>query len=388
MLPHQMIQALQPEREHPYHCFMLEALRLSRNGFGRTAPNPMVGALLVREGKILARGWHAAYGEKHAERVALDDARQKGVDPSTCTLVVTLEPCAHHGHTPPCAEAVLEAGIRHVVIGAPDPNPVAAGGARRLAEAGVKVEFGAAPQECLDNIADFLLFQHGHRPYVLLKLAASLDGRIADRHGRSRGLSSPESLAHVHWLRSRAQAVLIGSNTFYTDNPKLTVRLEDEPGAPQPLALVVGARLPEADSPFYLLRERPGSTIFFTGRKEAACERATALRGLGLRVHGLEAEKDGVSGGLCLEQALEILRREYNCFYILCEGGGRLGLSLLRQGLADEFLLHLAPLVMGDSMARPLFDGDMPQNLEEALGLRFVSGERRGRDLCLRFMSR
>jgi diaminohydroxyphosphoribosylaminopyrimidine deaminase/5-amino-6-(5-phosphoribosylamino)uracil reductase len=367
---------------------MLEALRLSRNGLGRTAPNPMVGALLVREGQILARGWHTAYGEKHAERAALDEARKKGVDPSTCTLVVTLEPCVHHGHTPPCAEAVLEAGIRHVVVGAPDPNPVAAGGARRLAEAGVKVEFGAAPQECLDNIADFLLFQHGHRPYVLLKLAASLDGRIADRHGRSRGLSSPESLAYVHWLRSRVQAVLIGGNTFYMDNPKLTARLGHESDGAQPLAVVVGGRLPDADSSFYLLRERPGSTIFFTGKKEAAGGRGTALRGLGLRIHGLEEEKNDMSGGLCLEQCLDILRREYNCFYVLCEGGGRLGLSLLRQGLADEFLLHMAPRVLGDSLARPLFDGAGAQSLEQSLNLRFISGERRGPDLCLRYMSR
>lgn len=369
---------------HPFYHLMLEAIALSRNGFGRTAPNPCVGALLVREGRALAGGWHAAIGGDHAERALLAKAKEQGLDPASCTLVVSLEPCAHHGRTPPCVDAVLEAGIRHVVIGAPDRHPLAAGGAERLAAAGVKVESGVALQECLDNIADFLLFQRSARPYVILKLASSLDGRIACRNGVSAGLSDPEALAHVHWLRSRTQAVLIGGNTLYADNPRLNARLlptEEKPGT-QPWAVVLSSRLPDASAPLCLLRERPERTIFLTGLAEARSRAAEELRRLGAAVRGLE--KDAAGSGLNIKEGLEFLRREYNCFYVLCEGGGRLGLSLLQQGLADELLLHLSPRVLGDGQAVPLFDGLAPKSPAEARNLRLASSCLRGRDLCLR----
>ncbi|MDR2050811.1 MAG: bifunctional diaminohydroxyphosphoribosylaminopyrimidine deaminase/5-amino-6-(5-phosphoribosylamino)uracil reductase RibD [Deltaproteobacteria bacterium] len=367
---------------HPCRAFMLEAIRLSRNGFGRTAPNPCVGAVLVRDGNILARGWHEACGERHAERAALDDAAQKGLDPSGCTLVVTLEPCAHYGRTPPCTEAILEAGIRHVVIGARERHTPAAGGAEILRRAGLLVECGIAARECLDNIADFLLFQHGSRPYVLLKLASTLDGRIAARNGAEQRFSSPETLEYVHWLRGRVQAVLVGGNTFYADNPRLTARPGGVPGESQPLAVVVTTRLPVKTFSFCLLRERPGGTIFLTSLEASRSRAALDLRSGGVAVHGLEAE----AGGLCLEQGLEILRREYGCFYVLCEGGGKLGLSLLQKRLADELLLHLSPRILGDNQAKPVFDGREPQHMDAALRLRLISGETRGGDLCLRFM--
>ena len=357
---------------------MLEAIRLSRDGFGRTAPNPMVGALLVRDGRVMARGLHRAWGEAHAELDVLEDARRQGLDPASCTLVVTLEPCSHHGRTPPCVDAILGAGIRHVVIGVKDPNPVAAGGAERLAGAGVRVEFGAAAQECLDNIADFLHFRNSRRAWLTLKLASTLDGRIADHTGRSRGISSPESLEYVHWLRGRVQAVLVGGGTFYADNPMLTVRETGRDLPDQPLAVVAASNLPEKSSAFSLLRERPGSTIFFTGKAAAESARARELRSLGVRVHGME-DMDG------LGQVLEVLRRDYACHYVLCEGGGRLGFSFLRQGLADEILVHLAPLVLGDNQGKPLFDGGAPRSLGTASGLRLVSMERRGRDVALRY---
>lgn len=144
--------------------------------------NPTVGAVLVRDGVVVARGWHTAYGKSHAEVECLKDAEAKGVDPSACTLVVTLEPCNHQGQTPPCTEAVIAAGIRHVVIGLRDPNPKAAGGMERLTEAGVEVEAGVCEELCRDLVADFLIWQTTKRPYVMLKLAMTLDGRIATRH--------------------------------------------------------------------------------------------------------------------------------------------------------------------------------------------------------------
>lgn len=373
--------------DHPYHKLMLQAVELSRRGFGRTAPNPCVGAMIVRDGAVLAEGWHDFYGGPHAERAALADAAAKGVDLAGCSLLVTLEPCNHHGKTPPCTEAIIESGIRHVLIGAMDPNPKAAGGAERLRAAGLKVETGLAERECLDNIKDFLHFQSGaSRPYVLLKLASTLDGRIATRSGQSQWISSPESLGRVHWLRSRVDAVLVGSGTFMQDNPRLNARAEllgIEPER-QPIAVVLSSRLPENNSDFALLRERPESTIFFTASGEAGTERGKALRALGASVHGL----DKGPGGLDIAQALEILQGEHACRYVMCEGGGRLGLELLRQGLAHELLLFMAPKILGDAMARPLFDGLAPQHMDEALKLRIAGTSKSGPDICIRLLKR
>ena len=161
---------------HPYESFMREAAELAERGRWSAAPNPTVGAVLVRDGVVVARGWHTAYGKSHAEVECLKDAEAKGVAPSACTLVVTLEPCNHQGQTPPCTEAVIAAGIRHVVIGLRDPNPKAAGGMERLAEAGVEVEAGVCEELCRDLVADFLIWQTTKRPYVMLKLAMTLDG--------------------------------------------------------------------------------------------------------------------------------------------------------------------------------------------------------------------
>ncbi len=384
-----------------YHTLMLQAVELSRNGFGRAAPNPCVGALLLRGGEVVAQGWHTACGQAHAEREALAAARAKGVDPSSCVMLVTLEPCNHHGKTPPCTEAILEAGIKHVIIGALDPNPVAAGGADRLRQAGVLVETGIAEQECLDNIADFILFKRAARAYLTLKLAATLDGRIATRGGHSQWISGPEALARVHWLRSRVQAVMVGGNTLYEDDPLLTARPEQFGAAAvvpsassmpagggvcgkmeQPLAVAVTTRLPENNSPLRLLRERASSTIFFTNHAEASGAKAEALRRRGAVVYGLDAN----ASGLDLNEALTILRSRHNCWHVLCEGGGRLGLSLLQSGLADEFDLHLAPKILADNQARPLFDGLSPQHMGEALRLRLAGSRRLGDDLCLKFM--
>ena len=216
---------------HPYESFMREAAELAERGRWSAAPNPTVGAVLVRDGVVVARGWHTAYGKSHAEVECLKDAEAKGVDPSACTLVVTLEPCNHQGQTPPCTEAVIAAGIRHVVIGLRDPNPKAAGGMERLAEAGVEVEAGVCEELCRDLVADFLIWQTTKRPYVMLKLAMTLDGRIATRTGHSRWITGETARRQVHELRANVGraggAILVGGNTLHTDNPLLTARLDN-----------------------------------------------------------------------------------------------------------------------------------------------------------------
>lgn len=369
---------------HSFEPFMLEAIKLAERGRWKTAPNPTVGALLVREGVVVAQGWHTAFGKGHAEVECLADAAAKGVDPATCTLVVTLEPCKHHGKTPPCSEAILAAGIRHVVIGLADPNPQASGGAKRLIDAGVQVEVGICETECRDLVADFLVWQTTLRPYVILKLAMTLDGRIATRTGHSQWITCEASRHAVHVLRANVGmaggAVLVGGNTLYADNPLLTAR--EAQSERQPLAAAVTSRIPSPDS-LRLLQERPGETILFTTASGAATPRAAQLRERGVRVFGLGRWKAGK--GEDLLQALEHLRSEENCPYVLCEGGGKLALALLEAGLVDEFHLHIAPKILGDNDARPLFSGRTPLTLDEALSMRLMDLTRYGDDAHLLF---
>lgn len=382
---------------HPFYPFMLEAVHLGAKARFQTAPNPCVGALLVRDGRVAASGYHHGPGQNHAEVEALEDARSKGVDPSECVMVVTLEPCTHTGKTPPCCEAILAAGIKHVVIGALDPTERAGGGAELLRAAGVRVETGVAGRECLDLIDDFLVWTKTEYPYVVIKLATTMDGRIATRTGHSRWITSLASRRLVHGIRQHMDALVVGGNTFYQDNPWLTYRpVDDEaaqqgevPGGKQPLAVVVTSRLPDASSQYYLLQKRPESTIFWTTVAAGASPKAEALRKLGVRVYGLPSQPranprgSGMRAELELDQGLAILRKEHNCHYVLCEGGGRLGLTLLDKGLANELALHMAPKILGDNDATPLFDGRAPIHMDEALQLKFMSAVMADTDLIV-----
>lgn len=358
----------------PFEPFMTEAIELAEQGRWSTAPNPTVGAVLVKNGKIVAEGWHKVFGGPHAEIECLADAAARGVDPSECTLFVTLEPCAHQGKTPPCVDAILKAGIQHVVIGINDPNPQAAGGAQKLAAAGVMVEIGVCEAACRDLIADFLVWQMTKRPYVILKLASTLDGRIATRTGQSQWITGESSLRRVHQLRANIGknhgAVLIGGNTLYADNPLLTARLVE--AEEQPLGVVLTSRVNGIEV-LRLFKERPHESVLFTTASGAATPRAVALREKGVRIFGIGQWRR--ESGRDLLEILEHLRQEEGCPYVLCEGGGKLGLSLLEAGLVDEFHLHLAPKVLGDNEARPLFDGRSPLELDEALNLRLARVE-------------
>lgn len=378
------------DAEHPYHEFMLEAVALAGQARWETQPNPCVGAVLVKDGRIAAQGWHKGPGQAHAEIAAFEDAAQKGVNPADCTLVVTLEPCRHYGKTPPCADAILRAGVRHLVVGALDPNPEAGGGAEFLRGQGLTVETGVAQGECLDLIDDFTTWQTTDLPYTIIKLASTLDGRIATRTGNSKWITSPQTRTRVHELRQHMDALIVGGNSFYLDNPALTCRLESgDLCDKQPLAVVVTSRLPEAGVSMQLIKDRPESTIFWTTVAAAASPKAEALRRRGIRVVGLPSHAKantrghGMRAELSLAEGLVHLRQELDCHYVLCEGGGRLGLALLDSGLAREFHLHLAPKILGDNDATPLFDGRNPLLIEEALQLRITDARPSGDDIML-----
>lgn len=361
---------------------MARALELAARGKGTTAPNPCVGALLVKEGVIVAEGWHERHGEPHAEVNCLAGARAKGVDPAACTLYVTLEPCNHHGRTPPCTKAVLEAGIKKVVVGCADPNPrVEGGGAAFLRERGVDVTVGVLEEACRDMIADFHVWQFTGRTYNILKMASTLDGRIASRTGHSAWVSGPESRAAVHELRSRVDAVVVGGATLRKDNPRLTVRMEGSVPARQPLAVVVTSLLPEPSAKLSLLTDRPAETIIWTDAVNAASSRADALRDMGVRVWELPS----VCERLDLIHGFARLRQEAGCYYALCEGGGRLAMSLLSQGLMDEFRFFLAPKVLGDEHGVPVFSGENVATMDLARPLRLSDAKPSGQDLMLTY---
>ncbi|PIE69387.1 MAG: riboflavin biosynthesis protein RibD [Deltaproteobacteria bacterium] len=361
---------------------MREAIQLAAQGKGATAPNPCVGAVLVQDGRIVASGWHTRCGKPHAEIEALADARAKNIDPAACTLFVTLEPCNHTGKTPPCTQAILEAAIPKVIIGARDPNPhVQGGGAVFLHKQGVNVETGVLEQECTDLIADFTLWQHTRRPYSILKLAATLDGKIATKNGHAAWVSGETSRTRVQQLRSWTDAVIVGGETFRKDNPSLTCRQEGFQG-PQPLAVIVTRHLPEEKdiAAFTLLTQRPQQTMFWTTAQEAASKRGHHLKAIGCGILPLSAQGTGLN----LAEGLTHLYEQCHCSYTLCEGGGALAMSLLEQHLADEIILFQAIKILGDNTGRACFSGRNISSMQDAISLRLGEVTPCGEDLMYR----
>jgi diaminohydroxyphosphoribosylaminopyrimidine deaminase / 5-amino-6-(5-phosphoribosylamino)uracil reductase len=362
--------------------FMARALELAERGRGAVTPNPRVGAVLVVNDTIVAEGWHKVFGGPHAEVECLRQAEERGIDPAGGTMYVTLEPCNHFGKTPPCSRMLLESGLARVVVGCLDPNPVAGGGAALLRQGGIEVTVGVLERECRDAIADFVVYKTQGRPFVTVKLAMTLDGRIATRTGDASWVSGEASRRRVHEMRASVQAVFVGGGTFAADDPRLTHRLDGGPLAhnPQPLAVVVTRHLPPAEAPAALLRERPGALILLTDADGEASETAMDLRELGVRVWGVP---EGDDGSLDLEAGLSRLRREANVYTVLCEGGGGLAGKLLTQGLMDELVVFYAPKVLADDKAVPGFSGRVVPRMADAAGLRLLATERVGEDLMV-----
>lgn len=347
---------------------MARALALAQRGWGRTRPNPLVGCVVLRDGTRVGEGWHAEYGGVHAERMALDAAgdRARGG-----TLVCTLEPCAHQGRQPPCVDAILAAGIARVVAALADPNPVAAGGARRLREAGLTVELGEYAHLAADQNAPFLhQFRDPARPWLALKLAQSLDGRIADADGRARWVSGPEARAWVQRERAGYDALLVGGATARQDDPQLTVRGELEPRVPPARVVVTtGADLPLDGALVRTAREVP---VIVTARPDAPVARLRALEAAGVQV--LLADD--------LPAALGALRRA-GIGAVLAEGGGRLAGALLAAQAVDRLCLVQAPILLGEGT--PAFSGVPAQPIGAAVRWRLLERRSLGDDTLLQY---
>lgn len=345
-------------REH--ESWMRRALELAERGRGRTSPNPMVGALLVKEDRIVGEGFHERAGEPHAELNALSAT---GPEASGATLYVTLEPCAHHGRTPPCVEAVLDAGVARVVVGMRDVNPAVAGrGVGRLAEAGVQVEEGVLEEECRRLNEAYVTWMVERRPFVLLKAAASLDGKIATYRGESRWLSSEASRRRVHALRNEVDAVMVGAETVVRDDPELTVRLI-EGDVRHPLRVVVDSAL-RTPPTSRVLAARPEAQTLVATTNKAPLERREAVEGLGSEVLVLPERNGRVDLAALMEKLAE---REV--VSLLLEGGGELNAAMLEAGLVDKVLVVVTPRLIGGREAPTVLDGLGAGSLEEAWGL-------------------
>lgn len=335
---------------------MRRALRLAAKGAGRTSPNPLVGALVVRDGSVVGEGWHRAAGEAHAEVNALADA---GPRADGATLVVTLEPCSHRGRTPPCVEAIRGAGIARVVAAMRDPFPKVDGrGFRALRASGIAVEHGLLEDEARRLNEGFISRIERGRPFVLLKLALTIDGHTAVP-GR-RYLSGKRALREVHRLRDRYDAVLVGVGTVLADDPRLTVR---EVRGRDPLRVVLDT---EARTPVTarIVRSRdPQRTVLLTAR-DADQRRVARLRGTGV----LLATIPRADGGLDLGRALRWLG-EQGVNTVLSEAGPSVAAALVRGGLADRALFVVSPLVGGDGLRLEGLGG--PRDLRDSVSRRW-----------------
>jgi diaminohydroxyphosphoribosylaminopyrimidine deaminase / 5-amino-6-(5-phosphoribosylamino)uracil reductase len=354
------------------------ALALAEGGRGRVSPNPLVGAVLVRDGRVIGEGAHAELGGVHAEVAALEDARARGEDPAGATLFVTLEPCAHHGRQPPCVDALLAAGVARVVIASDDPSEKASGrGPGALRDGGVAVEVADGPEATAARLLNqpFRKLSRTGRPVVILKSAVSLDGRVATAAGDSRWISGQASRSLVHRWRAEADAVCVGIGTALADDPLLTAR--DAAAARQPTRVVFDstARLPLTSRLVGTVGEAP---LLVVAAPDAPAERVRNLKEAGAEV----LVCDGAPEAQVLTALAELGRREISS--VLLEGGPVLAGSFLDAGEVDELRLFIAPILIGGAGAPPLTMGAGAKRIDEARPALSMEWEGIDGDLLLR----
>lgn len=352
-------------------------MQLAQQGEGAVNPNPMVGALVVRDGQVIAQGYHARHGDLHAERNAFRDAAQRGVCCEGATMYVTLEPCCHHGHQPPCTEAVIEHKIRRVVVGLLDPNPLVGGkGVEQLRRAGIEVEVIDQESEIAHEMRYqnrvFLKYITTHHPWVLAKYAMTLDGKICTHTGDSRWVSGPQSRERVHLLRRSLTAILCGIGTVLADDPMLNTRIATMPEARNPIRIVADRQL----------RIPMDCQLVRTARE---------IRTIVAHAEDVDAEKlaklheAGVETWCCpTAESLIVRAGEERIDGILLEGGGTLMEAFLREGLVDEVWAFVAPKLVGGAEAKTPVEGVGIAEMRDALVLTEVRTEIVGEDILVR----
>ncbi len=359
--------------------FMKLALQLARRGYGGTSPNPMVGAVLVKGGRIIGRGWHHRAGEPHGEIEALRDAQRRGHSAKGATLYVTLEPCCTHGRTPPCTEAIIAAGIKKVIAGATDPNPRHRGkGFHVLKRAGIQVTHGVMAAECETLNEAFNHWIGGRTPFVTVKAAMTLDGKIATVSGESKWITGEKARAQGMFLRRGSDAILVGINTILSDDPSLTFRAEGKSTAPthrlRRIVLDANARTPLSAR---VASDSQAAMTTIVVSRSAPKSRVAALARL-VNVWTAPAR----NGQINLRWLLKKLGKE-NVTSLLVEGGGEVNASFLLQRLTQRVTFFYAPKVLGGRNARRAVRGDGAKNWNEILELSDLVWRRLGPDLML-----
>lgn len=346
---------------------MRRALELAARGLYTTDPNPRVGCVIVRDGQVVGEGWHRRAGEPHAEVNALAQAGERA---RGATVYLTLEPCSHHGRTPPCAEALLRAQPARVVVAGMDPNPLVAGrGLELLKEAGIEVQTGLEREQAETLNPGFLKRMRTGRPWLRLKVAASMDGQTALANGQSKWITGEEARHDVQHWRARSSALVTGIGTLLDDDPGLNQRLDE--GQRQPARVVLDSRLRTPPSARTLAL--PGQVLLFC----ASLDRAPALEAAGATVELIPAGPGGLDLGAVMDRLGQLEMNE-----VLVEAGATLAGSFVRAGLVDEMIVYLAPCLMGDQ-GRGMFALGELTALSDRVQLRILDVERIGEDLRL-----
>ncbi len=322
------------------NCFMREAVRLARKGIGKTSPNPIVGVVIVRNGKIIGRGYHKKYGDWHAEINAIKDANG---DVKGATAYITLEPCCHYGKTPPCVDTLIKEKIGRVVVGTLDPNPsVNSKGIKTLRSKGIKVDVGILEDECRQLNEHYFKFIKSGIPYVTVKYAQTLDGRIATKTGNSQWISSEALRKYVHRLRAVNDCIMVGVGTVIADDPQLNVRYVK---GKNPLRVIVDSklRIPIESS---VLKDKNSHLTTIATTSKAPSRKVTVVKKLGAEVLVVKKDKNG---GVNLRDLLRELGKR-GITSVMVEGGSEIVTSLLRANLVDKMIILTAPKIMGKGL--------------------------------------
>lgn len=348
--------------------YMTIALELAASAKGKTNPNPLVGAVIVKDGAIVGTGLHRKAGEPHAEVHAF---RMAGEHAKDATLYVTLEPCSHFGKTPPCANLVKESGVKRVVVAMEDPNPEVAGrGISLLRKAGIEVEVGVLEQEALRLNERFIHNMLKKRPFIISKFAMTLDGKIATASGHSQWITGENARADVHELRDEVDAILVGVATVVKDNPALTTRLKDRQGK-NPIRIVLDRALRTPLNAQVVNIEQARTIIVTAEGNEKLAVKYGAVEFIYVSV---------VDGKLNINEALNKIY-ELGITDILVEGGGMVNASFLRAALIDKFFVYIAPKILGGAHSITPFTGEDVETVNEAMQLSFENVEKIGEDL-------
>ena len=343
--------------------YMKEAMELAETARGRTSPNPLVGAIILKNGRVLARGYHKKHGDHHAEVNAFNGAMES---PSGGTLYVTLEPCFHHGKTPPCVDRVIKEGIRRVVIGMKDPNPLVAGKSiEKLQHHGIEVEVGLLEKELKEQNRIFLKYIKTKKPYTLIKTAMSLDGKIATASGESRWITGEKARNYVHTLRDQMSGIMVGVGTVMSDDPSLTTRLKEGQGKdPHRIVVDTRGRIPLTAKILHLPSK--GKTLI-ASTELMDKEKKKALEDLGATVIINPIKNERVD----LKHLFERLGEEH-IDSLLVEGGATLNFSLIEEALVDRIMNFIAPKIIGGESAKTPIGGRGILRMEDVISLKNI----------------